>query len=286
MFKGDNITEFYFMSIVGAMTMSSMNNPFIIIITSGLSSYLLLSRSTIMGIFEVMRVERTVGWGMDKDDCVSVVKFRHVVEVFGGVPYSALWYQRRVRDSTKDLNNMSKLHYGNTIILVHTPTNRSLHSHNLKYTHDGTSGQQQVTAQPTRNNDDKWVVHAAHGHSTNNGHEVKFGDVITLKHVSTGQNLHSHSGKPSPVTKQQEVTGFGGGDNNDDWRIEEINGGKQGHAVTNTELIRLVHVHTNHSLHSHDHNFDVQPGNSQGEVTCWPLNKKDNNDQWKIESIS
>eukprot|EP01089_Gocevia_fonbrunei_P016158 TRINITY_DN493_c0_g4_i1.p1 TRINITY_DN493_c0_g4~~TRINITY_DN493_c0_g4_i1.p1 ORF type:complete len:201 (-),score=41.82 TRINITY_DN493_c0_g4_i1:75-677(-) len=184
--------------------------------------------------------------------------------------------------------NMSKikLTYGATIILVHVSTNRSLHSHSLKYTHAGTSGQQHVTAQPTRNDDDKWEVHAAHGSTTKNGSKVKFGDVIRLKHVATGLYLHSHPGKPSPVTNQQEVTGYGGGDKNDNWRIEEINGGKTGKKITNQEVLRLVHVQTNHSLHSHNHNFDVQPGNSQGEVTCWPLNKKDNNDQWKIESIA
>lgn len=57
------------------------------------------------------------------------------------------------------------------------------------------------------------------------GNEVGFDDQFRLKHIGTGRHLHSHPDIESPITAQQEVTGFGGDeetDENDVWKLEMI----------------------------------------------------------------
>src|SRR5574341_1226002 len=48
--------------------------------------------------------------------------------------------------------------YGSVIKLIHHETGYSLHSHGLNYEHIGTSGQQQVTASFSSDDDDYWIV--------------------------------------------------------------------------------------------------------------------------------
>ena len=55
------------------------------------------------------------------------------------------------------------------------------------------------------------------------GEKVKCGDIIRLEHMNSGRNLHSHSSFDSPVSRRQEVSGFGDhgdGDGGDNWIIE------------------------------------------------------------------
>ena len=51
---------------------------------------------------------------------------------------------------------------------------------------------------------------------------IKCGEIIRLTHLETQVNLHSHAVK-SPLSRQQEVSGFGQGDgqgdNGDDWKV-------------------------------------------------------------------
>jgi dolichyl-phosphate-mannose--protein O-mannosyl transferase len=51
---------------------------------------------------------------------------------------------------------------------------------------------------------------------------IKCGEIIRLTHLQTQVNLHSHNVK-SPLSRQQEVSGYGegdgSGDNGDDWRV-------------------------------------------------------------------
>lgn len=57
------------------------------------------------------------------------------------------------------------------------------------------------------------------------GNEVGFDDQFRLKHLGTGRHLHSHPDIESPITAQQEVSGFGGDDEtdeNDVWKLEMI----------------------------------------------------------------
>ncbi len=52
------------------------------------------------------------------------------------------------------------------------------------------------------------------------GEPIRCGDKIRIEHNVTGRNLHSHSPFKSPLSQQQEVSGYGSngdGDRGDDW---------------------------------------------------------------------
>eukprot|EP00934_Nitzschia_sp_Nitz4_P003533 Nitzschia sp. Nitz4//scaffold26_size159584//115729//116596//NITZ4_002507-RA/size159584-snap-gene-0.48-mRNA-1//-1//CDS//3329545130//3523//frame0 len=101
------------------------------------------------------------------------------------------------------------------------------------------SGQQIVTAIPSATTTNTlWWIRGSNSLATENAAErdglvsacakdgtaepVPCGSVIRLTHLQTMKNLHSHSVK-SPLSGQQEVSGFGegdgNGDNGDDWKV-------------------------------------------------------------------
>jgi dolichyl-phosphate-mannose--protein O-mannosyl transferase len=114
------------------------------------------------------------------------------------------------------------------------------------------SGQQIVTWIPNKAETSAlWWLRMSH-HSPEEcdpGTPIQCGDKIRLTHVATKRNLHTH-GVPSPLSKQQEVSGFGDngvGDGGDDWIVECVqpdHGGlwKRGYSV------RLFHVDTSKYL--------------------------------------
>ena len=65
-----------------------------------------------------------------------------------------------------------------------------------------------------------WLVLPVHGQEDQMGNEVGFDDQFLLQHTATGLFLHSHPDIASPVTGQQEVTCYGGGDENDIWQLQ------------------------------------------------------------------
>ncbi|WP_338786163.1 MIR domain-containing protein [Metabacillus sp. FJAT-53654] len=174
--------------------------------------------------------------------------------------------------------------YGQTIKVSHLMTGLTLHSHALNYGHGGSSGQQQITCFRGADDNDLWRIKGPDGTDANYkiNEVVKHGDVIRLEHVLTKRNLHSHSGHPSPVTGQQEVTCFGSdgqGDNNDNWRVEFVGGG----LWSAQRRVRLVHQNTNHALHSHlEHSHDKWTAGQQ-EVTGF--GGRDDNDWWWLLEI-
>ena len=172
---------------------------------------------------------------------------------------------------------------GDVVKLSHVWTGRTLHSHGLAYTHPGTSGQQQVTAFDGSDDNDLWRLAAPHGNAVGvgDGHALRHGDVLRLRHVETSRHLHSHRGFPSPVTGQQEVTAFGrggAGDTNDDWRVEVDGGGRW----RGGSRVRLVHVATGVALHSHRAS-DPQLTAGQQEVTGFA--GRDGNDWWSLLEV-
>lgn len=173
------------------------------------------------------------------------------------------------------------LTYGSRIKLRHCATGRALHSHSITYTHSGTSGQQQVTAYEGFDDNDWWTIRGPSG--TPNDYQatqpVYHGQVIRLNHRGTGRNLHSHGGVPSPITRQQEVTCYGNygiGDGGDNWRVEVEGGG----AWTGGTRVRLIHLDTNHALHSHAGHSHTTYTAGQQEVTCY--SGRDDNDWWSV----
>lgn len=86
------------------------------------------------------------------------------------------------------------------------------------------SGQQLVTAAVSPDSHNTlWQVREGDGKPVCDiGKPIKCGEVIRLTHLNTNNNLHTH-GHKSPLSKQNEVTGFGNGqgegDKGDDWRV-------------------------------------------------------------------
>jgi len=149
--------------------------------------------------------------------------------------------------------------YGQLIILKHKVTNHNLHSHSLTYS--GGSKQQQITAiaSSLSNSDDHFQVLGSKNESSS---QIASGAIIKLKHITTNAYLHSHSSFKSPITKQQEVTGYADDDSNNNWRV-----------VCSTEYwtvdsyVRLIHVNTNAALHSH--NCLSRKYSTRGDCICW-----------------
>jgi MIR domain len=168
--------------------------------------------------------------------------------------------------------------YGTTLRLRHVETGYRLHSHLVAYSHPGSSGQQQVTCYAGADDNDLWRVKGPDGGpaALQAGQLVQHGDVVRLEHILTKRNLHSHSDVPSPVTGQQEVTGFGNlgiGDGNDNWRVEVDGGGQWA-----GQQMRLIHLATNVALHSH--NGFSHPVWTSGQQEVTGLSDRDPRDLW------
>eukprot|EP00035_Acanthoeca_spectabilis_P034897 m.31442 g.31442 ORF g.31442 m.31442 type:complete len:551 (+) comp6931_c0_seq2:2069-3721(+) len=164
--------------------------------------------------------------------------------------------------------------YGMKIKLQHCETGKKLHSHGHNYPEG--SRQQQVTCLDEHNNDeDWWFFKPKHGQREHelDGRPVRNGDVVRLQHARSERNLHSHEVPLFCNPDQREVSCFevkDKGDGNDDWRVESSGPVKPG------EPFRLVHVATNHALHSHPIDYPF----GQQQVTCF--GGRDNNDFWKV----
>jgi dolichyl-phosphate-mannose--protein O-mannosyl transferase len=146
--------------------------------------------------------------------------------------------------------------------------------------HPGSSKEQQITAFEGSNDDDYWIVKGPNNFPDlyKKSETIQHGDIIRLEHVTTRKNLHSHGGYPSPITSQQEVTGFGTdgiGDFNDNWRVDIEDGG----AWLEGAKIRLIHQQTGVALHSHKGHNLPEYGYYQQEVTGFRDRNKD--DWWR-----
>lgn len=95
---------------------------------------------------------------------------------------------------------------------------------------------------------------------------------MRLRHVATGTYLGSPRGSRSPVTGQQGVRA---GSSPDEWTVEVDGGG----TWTAGARIRLVHVATGVTLHSHLHSDERTTGGQQ-EVTGFT--GRDDNDWWTV----
>lgn len=176
------------------------------------------------------------------------------------------------------------IRYGQTIRLKHKLAKGYLQSDNRRYSHNHSSNQFQISAAFDKSENNLWVVRPKLGveESKFEGRPIRYGQIIRLENKVTSHLLHSHIGAISPMTFQQEVTGYPAAhsDNNDHWVIEHV-----------TPLIykclpdwrrwkldkhiRLVHHESNMALHSH---IAQLPGQQAHEVTGFPA--RDENDLW------
>jgi hypothetical protein len=125
--------------------------------------------------------------------------------------------------------------------------------------------------------------------SSNPAFFAEYGRTIKLKHRATGRYLHSHSLNYDHTrsSRQQQVTGFYGADDNDFWIVKRGHrarlGGRRAATVRNNDIIRLQHVATGKNLHSHS-GFPAPCTGDQQEVTGFGANGTgDTNDNWRIE---
>jgi F0F1-type ATP synthase membrane subunit c/vacuolar-type H+-ATPase subunit K len=171
------------------------------------------------------------------------------------------------------INSDSRVRYGSKVALKHNMTGRF-----LRYGHSavksGSSGQGLVyCASWNITDEDWWQVQGGP-----EGQVVQFGSTIRLKHIGTGHHLHSHNHR-SPVTGQQEVSGFSGCDNNDNWVVEKWDG-------PGNEWSRDCSFSLRHSsgvkLHSHEQRLQCALGDVV-EVTGFSAQGVDENDRWRVQ---
>ncbi|KAI0688800.1 glycosyltransferase family 39 protein [Cerioporus squamosus] len=125
--------------------------------------------------------------------------------------------------------------------------------------------------------------------------DVAIGSEITIRHVNTqGGYLHSHPHSYPGGSKQQQITLYPHRDSNNDWRI--VNASADGDPYTNWvdhdiayitggTRVKLRHIQTDKSLHSHDIRPPVSDVDFQQEVSGYgiPGYAGDTNDDWVVE---
>eukprot|EP00551_Chaetoceros_affinis_P010470 CAMPEP_0203665476 /NCGR_PEP_ID=MMETSP0090-20130426/2684_1 /ASSEMBLY_ACC=CAM_ASM_001088 /TAXON_ID=426623 /ORGANISM="Chaetoceros affinis, Strain CCMP159" /LENGTH=220 /DNA_ID=CAMNT_0050529041 /DNA_START=94 /DNA_END=756 /DNA_ORIENTATION=+ len=144
---------------------------------------------------------------------------------------------------------------GSAIKLQHTEAGNKyfLHSNGARVNSRGSSGQVLITASPDSNKMSAlWLVGEGHGQPPCKvGSKIAYGTKIRLSHVETTCNLHSHTMR-SPLSGQQEVTGFGEkgeGDKGDDWLVQPKRNSKEHYWRIGDEVF-LRHAETNMYLGS------------------------------------
>ena len=169
----------------------------------------------------------------------------------------------------------SKVTCGSTVKLTHANTKAKLHSHEIAY--GSGSGQQSVTGfREVNDGNSYWTVKPALGETCVAGEPLASGATIRLQHVNTRKWLHSHLHQ-SPLSGNQEVSCFGDDETSntdDNWRVETQGGDNE---WLRDRKVRLVHVSTGVSLHSHQQKYS-RPIAGQFEV-CG-AHSKDSNNLW------
>ncbi|KAF8659868.1 hypothetical protein AX16_001752 [Volvariella volvacea WC 439] len=110
-----------------------------------------------------------------------------------------------------------------------------------------------------------------------NSHEIRYYDIVTMRHKETKVFLHSHPERyplkydDGRISSQgQQVTGYGHNDTNNHWQIiptKALPETGRGRVVRHGDLIQLLHVNTNSYLLTHDVASPTMPTNQ--EFTTW-----------------
>jgi len=114
---------------------------------------------------------------------------------------------------------------------------------------------------------------------------VTCGSIIKLKHMATGNRLHSHEVNYGSGSGQQSVTAvLQADDPNSFWILRGPHGGhcRQGEPIKHGQVLRLQHLNTRRNLHSHLHQ---SPLSRHQEVSCFGENGDgDISDNWMLET--
>ncbi|CCE65400.1 hypothetical protein TPHA_0L00440 [Tetrapisispora phaffii CBS 4417] len=116
--------------------------------------------------------------------------------------------------------------------------------------------------------------------------------IVTLKAQTLGGAiLHSHQNLYPSGSGQQQVTGYGYGDENNDWIFQKAReeqpwlDGQDTEFVKDGQTVRLVHKLTGRNLHSHA--IPAPVTNIYKEVACYgTLEQGDVFDDWIVEIVS
>ncbi|KAH9853332.1 glycosyltransferase family 39 protein [Lenzites betulinus] len=125
--------------------------------------------------------------------------------------------------------------------------------------------------------------------------DVAIGSEVTFRHVNTqGGYLHSHAHSYPAGSKQQQITLYPHRDSNNEWRI--VNATAPGDPYTAWQeddikyiadgaRVKIRHIQTEKSLHSHDIRPPVSDVEFQNEVSGYgiPGYAGDANDDWIVE---
>ncbi|CAO3640673.1 unnamed protein product [Cunninghamella echinulata] len=166
-----------------------------------------------------------------------------------------------------------KIRYGDFVRLYHESSSRFLTSDDENY--QGGSGQKRVF---TSDRDTTWKLVPLPGSGEEEGYEIGYDDEVVLENTENGEKLHSSPGITSPVTGEQEVSVFSGGDSNDNWTIKQADDDNQDGFWRVGENFFLVHSASGNYLHSHD----IQLGDDAFEVIA--SKEHDNNSVWSVPS--
>eukprot|EP00730_Choanoeca_flexa_P014094 TRINITY_DN6033_c0_g1_i1.p1 TRINITY_DN6033_c0_g1~~TRINITY_DN6033_c0_g1_i1.p1 ORF type:complete len:773 (+),score=123.18 TRINITY_DN6033_c0_g1_i1:81-2321(+) len=191
------------------------------------------------------------------------------------------------------------LGYGSVVTIKHAQyAGALLHSHPHLFPKEY-GQQQQVTGYLHKDDNNKWIIKAAHllsdqhdDYSLYNGSQLlRSGNRIRLEHMLTRRNLHSHPIVAALNKHHYQVTAYGAdgvGDVNDEFTIVK-DGGQDGDLISPVvDKFRLVHgrpgIDRLCALHSDGRNLP-EWGFQQVEITCNPqLN--DPNTLWNVEHHS
>ncbi|KAJ1779767.1 hypothetical protein J3F80_001588 [Coemansia sp. RSA 2526] len=160
-------------------------------------------------------------------------------------------------DGAKQMVTDRDVYYGSEIRMRSTNARSGfLHSHLHPWQHDKGSGQQQVTIYSYADANNVWVVEPAYNRTVDTSQglvPVRNGDVLRLRHKTTGRFLHSHDKRPAMSNDKNkfELSGYGfanfSGDSNDNFRVDILEGDPdiQGSATELQSIysrFRLVHT--------------------------------------------
>ncbi|KAJ2356814.1 hypothetical protein GGF43_001837, partial [Coemansia sp. RSA 2618] len=157
---------------------------------------------------------------------------------------------------------------GSTIKLAHVKSNTRLTMPQVSY---GTGSQQQAITAHSDAAATKgfWRVEAG---GAARGQPVACGTNVRLINSDTDHSLHSHAAHKSPISGNQEVSGFDGRDSGDMWTVQ-----CEGATWVRESPVSLKHVETGKFLMSLPSKKYRQPISGHLEVCA---GKSDSNAQW------
>jgi len=168
-----------------------------------------------------------------------------------GLPSAIVLLSSYLFQSALAYNDENYVTCGSAVKLTHMESGGTHYLSSAQHKINSGSNQQLVTASPDRSGSESlWLVTSAHGGPPcTAGSTIPYGSKFRLTHLDTGKNLHSHLYR-SPLSNNQEVTGFGdngGGDQGDNFTVNPAKKSSSNH-WTRDDIVIIKHVDTGKNL--------------------------------------